>query len=155
MTKFYTLFYHESFNAGTWKTVPQNLIENPFLEDENIVENGRNVDHQHFLFITYFFTTKSQFKQPKKRSLLKTLWEKEKMLVTSIFSFSLNVFYPIKDRNKHLSYIYFVIWKCFQFVHIQNFVVWLRVTVVKFENIVTKGLLFLGTNFCFLPQCFS
>ena len=34
--------------------------------------------------------------RPSRSSLLKTLWEKEKMLVTSIFSFSHNVFYPIK-----------------------------------------------------------
>ena len=32
--------------------------------------------------------------QQIRRNLLKTLWEKEKMLVTSIFSFSLNVFNP-------------------------------------------------------------
>ena len=34
---------------------------------------------------------------------MKTLREKEKMLVTSIFSFSLNVLYPTKERNNHLS----------------------------------------------------
>ena len=34
-------------------------------------------------------------------SPLKTLWVKEKMLVTSIFSFSNNVFYPIKDKIHH------------------------------------------------------
>ena len=38
------------------------------------------------------------FKRPCIRSLLKTLWEKEKMLVTSIFSFSHNVFYPSKTN---------------------------------------------------------
>ena len=32
----------------------------------------------------------------------KTLWEKEKMLVTSIFSFSHDVFNPIKERNHQL-----------------------------------------------------
>ena len=35
--------------------------------------------------------------------LLKTLWEKKNMLVTSIFSFSHNVFYAIKDKNKNFS----------------------------------------------------
>ena len=30
---------------------------------------------------------------------MKTFWEKEKMLVTSIFSFSHNVFYPIKETK--------------------------------------------------------
>ena len=34
-----------------------------------------------------------EFKQPWGRGFLKTLWEKEKMLVTSIFSYSHNVFH--------------------------------------------------------------
>ena len=37
------------------------------------------------------------------------------MLVTSIFSFFQNVFYPVKDRNHHLNYIQFVIYTWFQF----------------------------------------
>ena len=32
------------------------------------------------------------FNDPEKEGFLKTLWEKDKMLVTSIFSFSHNVF---------------------------------------------------------------
>ena len=36
-----------------------------------------------------------------KNGLLKTLWEKEKMLVTSIFSFSHIVFYPIQHKCNH------------------------------------------------------
>ena len=44
-------------------------------------------------------------------SLLKTLWEKEKMLVTSIFPFSHNIFFPIKDKSKHLCYIYICVCK--------------------------------------------
>ena len=43
------------------------------------------------------------------RGLLKTWSKKEKMLVTSIFSFSHNIFYPIKDRNQHFWYIHFVL----------------------------------------------
>ena len=38
------------------------------------------------------------FKQPRRKSLLKTLWKKEKILVTSIFSFSQNVFYPSQNK---------------------------------------------------------
>ena len=45
---------------------------------------------------------------PQEKSFLKTLWEKEKMLVTSIFSFSHSVFYPVSDRNHHLSYSFFL-----------------------------------------------
>ena len=39
---------------------------------------------------------------------LKTLPEKEKMLVTSIFSFSHNVFYPSIDSFLFFTNIYFV-----------------------------------------------
>ena len=45
----------------------------------------------------------------------KTLREKEKMLVTCIFSFSHNVFSPIKDKNHHFKYFYFVVCKCLQY----------------------------------------
>ena len=39
------------------------------------------------------------------KSLLKTLLERKKMLVTSIFFFSHNVFYPMKDNLNVLSNI--------------------------------------------------
>ena len=48
------------------------------------------------------------------------MWEKKKMLVTSILFFSHNVSYAIKGRNHHLTYIYFVVCKCFQPGHVQN-----------------------------------
>ena len=51
-----------------------------------------------------------------KRSLLKTLWDKEKMLVTSIFSLSHNVFNPFKNKVQVLSSIYIVLCKMFQVV---------------------------------------
>ena len=43
----------------------------------------------------------------EKRSLLKTLWEKKKMLVTSIFSFIRNVFNPF--LNKFLFLVTFIL----------------------------------------------
>ena len=46
------------------------------------------------------------FKDPCKRKPLKTLWEKEKMLVTSIFSFSHNVYYSFHNKIKFLSQIF-------------------------------------------------
>ena len=49
------------------------------------------------------------------RSPLKTLSEKEKMLVTSIFSFTHNIFYPLKNKFQFWSHIYFVVCKFFQF----------------------------------------
>ena len=68
--------------------------------------------------------TMTSFDVPGEKSLFKTLWEKEKMLESSIFSFSHNVFYTIKDRNYHLCCIYFVVCKCFEFGQGQIFVVW-------------------------------
>ena len=50
-----------------------------------------------------------------RQKTLKTLWVKEKMLVTSIFSFTHNVFYPVKYRFCRLSRHEIVICKCFQF----------------------------------------
>ena len=43
------------------------------------------------------------------------------MLITSIFSFSHDVFYPMKDRNYDFSKIYFVVCKCFQFGRVSHF----------------------------------
>ena len=36
------------------------------------------------------------------------MWEKEKMLVTSIFSFSHNIFYPFINKDQYFSPIYFL-----------------------------------------------
>ena len=48
------------------------------------------------------------FKNPPKGSLLKTLRKKEKMLVTSIFSFSHSVFHPIKlSTDPHIFWFKF------------------------------------------------
>ena len=62
-----------------------------------------------------FLPHNPDFNDPEKKSLLKTLWEKEKMLVTSIFSFSCNVFYLFQQEFLCLGYIYFVVGKCFQY----------------------------------------
>ena len=43
------------------------------------------------------FPNKPWFSHVCRTSHLKTLWEKEKMLVTGIFSFSHNVFYPLGE----------------------------------------------------------
>ena len=49
------------------------------------------------------------------RRVLKTLWEKEKLLVTSNFSFSHNVFYRFGKLSGILIKLYIVICKLFQF----------------------------------------
>ena len=73
------------------------------------------------------FPNKPWFLRVCSTSLLKTLWEKEKLLVTSNFSFSHSVF----NLFKELSFIFIkfeiVVCKLFQFGRVQNVVVWERV----------------------------
>ena len=57
----------------------------------------------------------TDFSDPGQKGLMKTLWEKKKMLVTSISYFSHNVFYYIKDNFHQLGYTETVICKCFHF----------------------------------------
>ena len=40
------------------------------------------------------------------------MWEKEKMQVASIFSFSHNDFYPLQNKFQIFNHVYFV-WICF------------------------------------------
>ena len=61
------------------------------------------------------------------------------MLVTSIFSFSQNVFfYSIKDRNHDFSNNDFVVCKCFEFGQGQNFVIQYRVNFADKNLYVAK-----------------
>ena len=90
-----------------------------------------------FLFLHFFLLCKlisvnakfnslphsPDFKRPCIRSLLKTLWEKEKLLVVSISSFSNTVFYTFQNKFQVFSHIYCVLCKCFTFGLVQNFVV--------------------------------
>ena len=57
--------------------------------------------------------------------------KKEKMLVTSIFSFSHDVFCTINNKDYHLCYIYLVACKCFEFGQGQIFVMWEWVKLKK------------------------
>ena len=50
--------------------------------------------------------------------------EKGKMLVSSIFSFSHNVFYPSQTKFELFIHIFFVVCECFQFGPVKDFVVW-------------------------------
>ena len=47
-----------------------------------------------------------KFERPWKKSLLKTSWEKEKMQVTSIFSFSNNVFFFPQNKFQFFSHFF-------------------------------------------------
>ena len=55
------------------------------------------------------------FDAPVKKSLLKTLWEKEKLLVMSNFSFSHSVFYPFEELYSIFIKFKIVVCKLFQF----------------------------------------
>ena len=73
------------------------------------------------------FPNKPWFLPVCNTSLLKTLQEKEKLLVTSNFSFSHSVFYPFGKLSAVLIKVKIVVCKLFQFRKVLNFVVWERV----------------------------
>ena len=59
-----------------------------------------------------------------KEKLFQDIVERGENAGDQYFLLSHNVFYHIKDVNHHLSYIYYVIRKCFQFGQVHNVVVW-------------------------------
>ena len=60
------------------------------------------------------FTTQSRFfSNDHIKKTFGNIVRKEKMLVTIIFSFSHNVFYPSYDNFQFFSQVYFVVCKCF------------------------------------------
>ena len=61
------------------------------------------------------FPNKPWFSHVCSTSLWKTLWEKEKLLVTSNFSFSHSVFYPFRELSAIFVAFEIVICKLFQF----------------------------------------
>ena len=64
------------------------------------------------------------FWRPWETSLMKTLWEKEKLLVTSNFSFSHSVFYPFGKLSAIFVKFEIVVCKLFQFRKSLKFVAW-------------------------------
>ena len=63
----------------------------------------------------YFFTTQSWLSETLRKSTFDTLQQKQEMIETSIFSFSHNVFHPVKMKNHNSLRIHFFIFKFFQF----------------------------------------
>ena len=61
------------------------------------------------------FPNKPWFLRVCGKSLLKTLWEKEKLLVTSKFSFSHSVFYPFGELSAIFIKFDVVVCRLFQF----------------------------------------
>ena len=82
------------------------------------------------------FPNKRWFLRVRSTSLLKTLWEKEKLLVTSNFSFLHSVFYPFGKLFAIFINFEIVVFKLFQFGSLK-FVVWERLklwTDLAFES---------------------
>ena len=73
------------------------------------------------------FPNKPGFLRVCSTSLLKTLWEKEKLLVTSNFSFSHSVFYPFEELFSIFVKFEIIVCKLFHFWKSLKFVVWKRV----------------------------
>ena len=67
------------------------------------------------------FSNKPCFLRVCSTSLLKTLWEKEKLLVTSNFSFSHSVFYLYGELSAIFTENEIVVCKLFQIGSVQNF----------------------------------
>ena len=82
---------------------------------DNKILTEQNQDLQE-LYSFNPFPHNDTFWRPWEKSLLKTLWEKEKLLVMSNFSFSHSVFYPFG----WLSVIFVKIWNC----RLQTLSVW-------------------------------
>ena len=66
-------------------------------------------------FVFNPFPNKPWFLRVCNTSLLKTLWEKEKLLVTSNFTFSCSVFYPFGELPAIFIKLEIVVCKLFQF----------------------------------------
>ena len=123
------MFQNEGVNFADSKI---NLAENlkfGLERVDNRVGKERKSWFEHFLYIQHRFpklsipglllglcgkeltlyhtNSMTTFHALEEKSLLKTFWEKKKMLVTSIFFFSHNVFYPMKDKFIILSNINF------------------------------------------------
>ena len=78
------------------------------------------------------FPNKPWFSRVCNTILLKTLWEKEKLLVTSNFSFSHSIFYPLGELSAFFIKFEIVISKVFWVWKSLKFVVWERVKWTKF-----------------------
>ena len=92
---------------------------NLFSFHNNICPVTNNFFWSKFVSFTCFelnpLPTITTFNDPGNEAFLSTLWEKEKMLVTRIFSFFHNVFYPFQNKFQFSIHIYFVICKCVHF----------------------------------------
>ena len=79
------------------------------------------------------FPHNNTFWRPWETSLLKTLWEMEKLLVTSNFSFSHSVFYQYKELCAISVKFENVVCKLFQFGRVLNLSCWKRLIRFKYS----------------------
>ena len=85
-----------------------------------------------FFFINFSpFPNKPWFLRVCFKSLLKTLWEKEKLLVASNFSFSHSVFNPFRKLPVIFIKFKIVVCKTLSIWKSLKFVVWERVNIVN------------------------
>ena len=84
------------------------------------------------IWIVNSFPNKPWFLRVCNPSLLKTLWEKEKLLITSNFSFSHSVFYPLEELSAIFIKFEIVVCKLFGFGSLK-FVVWERVKSLSYD----------------------
>ena len=85
------------------------------LQKASLSGNGLRVQTMDMKMNVYPLKHNVALSCPSERRLLKSYWEKKKILITSIFSFSHNVFNLIQDKCCHLGHLKFVIYQCFQF----------------------------------------
>ena len=101
------------------------ITEDPMLynigSSESVAVTSVNIDciYDHFIFFNHF-PNKPWFLRVCRNSLLKTMWEKEKLLVTSNFSFSHSVFYPFIELFAIFIKLEIVVCKVFQFGRVQS-----------------------------------
>ena len=98
------------------------------------------------------------------RSLLKTLWEKEKLLVQAISPFP--TMFSTLSKTEIIIFVTFVICKCFQIGLVQNCVVWewvkplpqccvlMHQRYMAVENIVRKKEIACNKRLLLFLQCF-
>ena len=80
------------------------------------------------------------------KSPLKTLWEKEKLLVIRVFSIFHSVFYPFGERSAIFISFHFVVYKLFLFGRVQNLLFWkgLNLSSASAFNLVRGQILSFG-----------
>ena len=86
-------------------------------------------------FNIYSFPNKPWFLHVCSTSLLETQWEKEKLLVSSNFSFSDSVSYPFGELSAIFIKFESVVCKLFHILKSLQFVVWKMVKLVHIESI--------------------